>query len=76
MPNLSWSHFRTLLRVADEDARFCYKNEAATSGWAVRNLDRNISIQYYHRLLQAPKKDAVIAEMIEKNAKNIAISLA
>ena len=45
-------------------------NEAATSGWAVRTLDRNISTQYYNRLLQSPNKEAVIAEMIEKSAEN------
>ena len=32
-------------------------------------LDRNISTQYYYRLLQAPKKEAVIAEMKRKNAQ-------
>ena len=32
-------------------------------------LDRNISTQYYYRLLQAPKKEAIIAEMKRKNAQ-------
>lgn len=52
-----------LLRVPDEAARIWYMNEAAIQGWSSHTLDRNISTQYYHRLLQAPKKDAVIAEM-------------
>lgn len=34
-----------------------------------RMLDRNISTQYYYRLLQAPKKEAIIAEMKRKNAQ-------
>ena len=34
-----------------------------------RMLDRNISTQYYYRLLQAPKKEAVIAEMKRKNTQ-------
>ena len=50
--NLTWTHFRSLLRVSDEDARVWY-----------------ISTQYYYRLLQAPKKEAVIAEMKRKNAQ-------
>ena len=66
--NLSWSHFRCLLRVEDEDARLWYLREASTEGWSVRTLDRNIGTQYYYSLLQAPKKDAVIAEMKEKTA--------
>lgn len=70
VPNLSWSHFRALLRVPDEDARLWYMNEAKVENWTVRTLDRNISTQYYYRLLQAPKKEAVIAEMLDKNAQN------
>lgn len=65
--NLTWTHFRSLLRVSDDDARVWYMSEAAHENWNVRILDRNISTQYYHRLLQSPKKEAVIAEMKRKN---------
>ena len=44
-------------------------SEAAHENWNVRMLDRNISTQYYYRLLQAPKKEAVIAEMKQKNTQ-------
>ena len=67
--NLTWTHFRSLLRVSDENARVWYMSEAAHENWNVRMLDRNISTQYYYRLLQAPKKEAVIAEMKRKNAQ-------
>ena len=67
--NLNWSHFRSLLRVPDETARLWYMKEAAEEGWSVRTLDRNISTQYYSRLMQSPKKEAVIAEMQEKNSR-------
>ena len=67
--NLTWTHFRSLLRVPDEDARVWYMSEAAHENWNVRMLDRNISTQYYYRLLQSPKKEAVIAEMKRKNAQ-------
>lgn len=40
-----------------------------TEGWSSRTLDRNISKQYYYRLLQSPKKDAVIEEMKQKTEK-------
>lgn len=66
VPNLNWSHFRSLLRVSDEDARIWYMNEAAKTGWSSRTLDRNIGTQYYYRLLQSPKKEPVIQEMMEK----------
>ena len=70
VPNLNWTHFRCLLRVDDEDARIWYMKEACEEGWSSRTLDRNISTQYYFRLLQSPKKEAVIAEMKEKNTEN------
>ena len=61
-----WTHLRCLLRVPDENARIWYLNETAKESWSSRTLDRNISTQYYYRLLQAPKKEAVIAEMQDK----------
>lgn len=68
--NLSWSHFRTLLRVSDENARLWYLNEAANENWSVRTLDRNIGTQYYYRLMQSPKKEAVANEMLQKTDEN------
>lgn len=64
--NLNWTHIRCLLRVDDEDARYWYMKEAINENWSYRTLDRNISTQYYHRLLKSPKKENVIAEMKEK----------
>lgn len=66
--NLNWTQFRSLLRVPDEEARLWYMNEASSEGWSSRTLDRNISTQYYDRLLQSPKKENVIAEMKQKTA--------
>ena len=68
--NLNWTHFRALLRVPDENARMWYMNEAAQEGWSSRTLDRNISTQYYYRLMQSPKKGAVMNEMLQKTAEN------
>lgn len=64
--NLNWTHFRSLLRVPDEDARLWYLNEAAHEGWSTRTLDRNIATQYYYRLMQSPDKEAVVREMVTK----------
>ena len=35
--NLNWTHFRSLLRVADENARIWYMNEAANEGWSAEH---------------------------------------
>ncbi len=66
--NLTWTHFRKLLRVTDDDARYWYMREASREVWSVRTLDRNIATQYYYRLLQSPKKEEVIAEMHQLTA--------
>ena len=50
-PELSWTHYRLLIRVQDEDARQWYMNEAAEQTWSSRQLDRQISVLYYERLL-------------------------
>lgn len=60
---LSWTHYRTLLQVEDSTAREWYTNEAAEQNWSVRTLQRNISSQYYYRLLKSQQKEAVESEM-------------
>ncbi len=60
---MSWSHYRTLLQVSDDNARLWYENETIKQTWSVRTLQRNISSQYYYRLLQSPAKEKVEAEM-------------
>ena len=65
---LSWSHYRTLLQVYDKKARDWYMQEAISQTWSVRTLQRNISSQYYYRLLQSQHKDLVEKEMLEITA--------
>ena len=48
---LSWTHYRSLLRVEDAAAREWYMNEAAAQNWNTRALDRQIGTLYYERLL-------------------------
>jgi predicted nuclease of restriction endonuclease-like (RecB) superfamily len=65
---LTWSHYRTLLQVKDTNARSWYLQEAADQTWNVKTLQRNISSQYYFRLLQSQNKDLVKAEMKQKTS--------
>lgn len=67
-PQLTWTHYERLMRVESETARLWYLNEAAKQMWSYRTLDRNISTQYYERLLLSQEKEPVIAEMKEKTA--------
>lgn len=58
-PELSWTHYRTLLRVDSNSARQWYMNEAAGQGWTTRSLERQISTLYYERLLATSDRPSV-----------------
>lgn len=62
---LSWTHYRILLQVEDKKARDWYEKEAAEQNWSVRTLQRNVSSQYYYRMLQTQKQELVKNEMRE-----------
>ena len=62
---LTWTHYRTLLKVQDESARNWYLEEAIKESWSSRQLDRQISTQYYERLLSSQEKDSVKEEANE-----------
>ena len=66
---LSWTHYRVLLQVKDEIAREWYENEALKETWSVKTLQRNISSQYYYRILKTQDKSAVETEMKEFTSK-------
>lgn len=68
VPLLSWTHYRVLLQVHNAEVREWYAKEAAEQTWSVRTLQRNISSQYYHRLLQSQNKELVESEMKEITA--------
>ena len=60
---LSWTHYRIILQEPSEEGRAWYEHEAAREGWGTRTLQRNVSSQYYHRLLQSQDKALVHDEM-------------
>lgn len=67
-PELSWTHYRLLLGVEDPRAREWYMSEAASQHWSTRQLERQISVLYYERLLASRKKAPVRREAREKLA--------
>ena len=60
---LSWSHYRLLMRVQDEKARAFYTEECAKSAWSVRQLERQIHTMYYQRILASQDRASVAAEI-------------
>lgn len=65
--NLSWSHYRALLRVSNPTARAYYEEEAAKAPWSVRQLERQIHTQYYERLLSTHRDELEVKALIEEN---------
>ena len=63
---LTWTHYRCLLRVENEQARAFYLEESVANGWSTRALDRQIKSMYYERLLASGSSEIVKKEMQEK----------
>ena len=61
-PNLSWSHYRALMRVESREAREFYEREAIAGGWDKRTLERQIQSYYYERLQKSRKPEKMLAE--------------
>lgn len=70
-PELTWTHYRLLIRVQNEQARLWYMNEAAEQTWSSRQLDRQISVLYYERLLNSTDTLSV-REEAENNLAQVA----
>ncbi len=62
---LSWTHYRTLLRVENAQARDWYLQETINQRWSARVLERQISTLYYERLLASQNK-----ALVEQEAKD------
>lgn len=63
---LTWTHYKLLMRVQNPEKRVFYEEEAIKGGWNTRALDRQINAFYYERLLASQDKGAIKNEAIEK----------
>ena len=70
---LSWSHYKLLIRIENQKAREWYIKESIASNWSVRALERQINSLYYERLLSSKEKQPVIEEAKE-NTKNLQLT--
>lgn len=67
---LSWTHYRLLMRVEKEDARNYYITECIEQNWSTRTLERQINSLYYERLLSSKNKKALKDKSIEESKKD------
>ncbi len=61
-PQLTWSHYRALMRVQDLKARDFYEREAIAGGWDKRTLERQIHTQYFERCLHSQQPEQLLAD--------------
>jgi predicted nuclease of restriction endonuclease-like (RecB) superfamily len=66
---LTWTHYRILLRVENSHARDWYIQEAIEQNWSARALERQIGVLYYERLLASQDRTAVEQEARTKTAE-------
>ena len=59
-PNLSWTHYRTLLHVEKSDIRAFYEIEAIKNSWSARELERQIASLLYERLALSRDKQGLM----------------
>jgi len=64
---LSWTHYKHLIRVGNDKARDYYTDEAAKGCWSVRELERQIATQHYERLLSTHCDKADAQELLRAN---------
>lgn len=62
-PELSWTHYRLLLKVNKPDVRSFYIEECIAGNWSTRQLERQINSFYYERLLSSRAKKPVKKEI-------------
>jgi len=63
---LSWTHYRLLLKVENDQARQFYMQEAIDCNWSTRSLERQIGNLYYERMLMSKNAEVVKTEALEK----------
>lgn len=64
-PELSWSHYRLLIRVENDNVRMFYLKEAIEQHWSTRKLDRNISTQFFQRIIANQNSNELINDKEE-----------
>ncbi|ORU93311.1 MAG: hypothetical protein A6F72_06625 [Cycloclasticus sp. symbiont of Poecilosclerida sp. N] len=64
---LSWTHYRRLIRIENQQARDWYISESIVNHWSARALDRQVSKLYYERLLSSKEKAPLQQEAAEKS---------
>ena len=66
---LSWTHYRLLLKVEKNDARVFYMQEAIEGNWSTRTMERQINSLYYERIALTQKKGKALVKAESESKK-------
>jgi predicted nuclease of restriction endonuclease-like (RecB) superfamily len=69
---LTWTHYRSLIRVENPKAREVYMNEAADNAWSTRFLDEQVDKHYYERLISTHKE--AVNQLNDKNSAQLTVN--
>ena len=69
---LSWTHYRSLIRVENPKAREVYMDEAADNAWSTRFLDEQVDKHYYERLISTHKDS--VNELNRENSSQLSVN--
>lgn len=72
---LSWTHYRLLMRVENENTRNFYIEEAIKFNWSTRQLERQITTLFYERILSSKNKEKVSQEIYKLEPKKIDLKI-
>jgi predicted nuclease of restriction endonuclease-like (RecB) superfamily len=71
---LSWTHYRLLLKVEEEQARKFYMTEAIECNWSTRTLERQINSLYFERMVMSSKEGRpLVKEEAESKKVNMKV---
>ena len=65
---LSWTHYRLIMKVENEKARQFYIDETIKSNWSTRQLERQINTFSYERLLASNNNYDVVLDTTKKES--------
>ena len=65
--NLTWTHYKKIIKFTNPLSREYYAREAAEGNWSTRQLERQIATQYYERLLATHRDQAEVSTIIKEN---------
>lgn len=69
--SLPWSHYVRLMSVKNNDARKFYETETLRCGWSIRQLDRQISSQFYERTALSKNKAAMLQKATQASPEDL-----